>query len=144
MCTRFDEIPLLNIVQSIEKQIKLFKPSIIFTHNTSEVNIDHQITYKAVEVASRPRKSLSIKEIYSFEIVCSGNWTFNKSFSPTTYVDISKFFKKKIKAWGQYKNEADKFPFPRSNKGLEILAKYRGMQSFLEYAEAFKLEREIL
>ena len=30
-----------------------------------------------------------------------------------------------------------------SNKGLEILARYRGMQSNTLFAEAFKLEREI-
>ena len=43
-----------------------------------------------------------------------------------------------------YKNETKPFPFPRSKKGLETLAKFRGMQSFLNYAEAFKLEREII
>ena len=143
-CTRFDELPLLNLVKSIEREILLFKPTLIFTHNVSEVNIDHQITYKAVEVATRPTKKLSVREIYSFEVVCSGNWTFNKSFVPTTYVDISKEFKKKLKAWSFYKNETKPFPFPRSKKGLETLAKFRGMQSFLNYAEAFKLEREII
>ena len=32
--------------------------------------------------------------------------------------------------------------FPRSREGLETLAKYRGMQSYFKFAEAFKLERE--
>lgn len=143
-CTRFDELPLLNLVKSIEREIKLFKPSIILTHNKSEVNIDHRLTYNAVEVACRPVKKSFIKQIYSFEIVCSGNWKFEKNFSPNTYVDISKFFNKKIKAWNKYKTENKNFPHPRSLHGIEVLAKYRGMQSNLFLAEAFKLEREIV
>ena len=144
LCTRFDELPLLNIVKSIEREIVIFKPTVIFTHNPHEVNIDHTITYKAVEVATRPTKKTSIKSIYSFEIICSGNWSFNKKFVPTSYVDISKEFTKKLKAWQCYQNESKPFPFPRSNEGLTTLAKYRGMQSFLKYSEAFKLEREII
>ena len=143
-CTQFDKYPLLNIVKSIEKQIDQFQPNLVFTHNPSEVNIDHRITYEAVEVASRPKKNSSLKAIYSFEIVCSGGWKFYKNFSPTTYVDISKFFSKKLKSWKKYKNETKSFPFPRSKEGLETLAKYRGMQSFFKYAEAFRLERELV
>ena len=143
-CTRFDEYPLLDLVKSIEREISKFKPTLIFTHNQSEVNIDHKLSYDAVEVASRPKKNCSIKKVYSFEIVCSGNWKFNKSFSPTTYVDISNFIDKKLKSWRIYKSESKKFPFPRSDEGLKTLARYRGMQSYLKYAEAFKLEREYL
>ncbi len=143
-CTQFDTYPLLNIVKSIENQINIFKPELIFTHNPSEVNIDHRITYNAVEVATRPKNNSFIKEVYSFEIVCSGNWKFNKKFIPTTYVDISKFIEKKLKSWAEYKNETKNFPFPRSREGLKVLAKYRGMQSYLKYAEAFKLERELV
>ena len=35
------------------------------------------------------------------------------------------------------------FPFPRSKIGIDTLAKFRGMQSGLKYAEAFRLERGI-
>lgn len=144
LCTRFDELPLLNIVKSVEREIKEFKPNIIFTHNRSEVNIDHKITFDAVEVACRPINKKFLKQVYSFEIVCSGNWKFEKNFSPNTYVDISKFFKKKIKSWSKYQKENKKFPHPRSIKGLEILARYRGIQSNTTFAEAFRLEREIV
>ena len=138
------ELPLLNLVKSVEKQIKNFKPSVIFTHNKSEVNIDHKITYNAVEVATRPINKSFLKQIYSFEIVCSGNWTFEKKFSPTSYVNITKFFKKKLIAWNKYKNENHLFPHPRSKIGIETLARYRGMQSDNLFAEAFMLEREII
>ena len=110
-CTQFDTYPLLNIVKSIENQISIFKPNLVFTHNPSEVNIDHRITHNAVEVATRPKKNSFIKEVYSFEIVCSGNWKFNKNFSPTTYVDISKFMKRKLKAGSSIKMKQRIFHF---------------------------------
>jgi LmbE family N-acetylglucosaminyl deacetylase len=144
LCTRFDELPLLNLVKSIEREIKSFRPNVIFTHNRSEVNIDHKLTYDAVEVACRPINKKFLKQVYSFEIVCSGNWKFEKNFSPTTYVDITKFFKKKLISWSKYKNENNKFPHPRSKLGIETLARYRGMQSDNLFAEAFMLEREII
>jgi hypothetical protein len=36
------------------------------------------------------------------------------------------------------------FPFPRSDKGLEVLSSYRGMQIAKQNVEAFKLIRGIL
>ena len=51
--------------------------------------------------------------------------------------------KKKIKALIFNKNEIRKFPFPRSVIGIETQCRYRGMQSGLEFAEAFKLVRSI-
>ena len=42
-----DSVPLLKIVKVIEKEIYLFKPSIIFTHFNGDLNIDHEITSRA-------------------------------------------------------------------------------------------------
>lgn len=144
LCTRFDEIPLLNIVKSVEREIDNFSPDIVFTHNNADVNIDHNITHKAVEIATRPNNLSKHMSVYTFEIICSTNHAFAKKFIPTSYVDISKEIDQKLKAWSCYKNETKDFPFPRSEEGLITLAKFRGIQSFLKFAEAFKLEREII
>ena len=48
-CLRFDKIPFLDITKKIEKEIFSFRPTLIVTHNPVEVNIDHVITFKAVE-----------------------------------------------------------------------------------------------
>ncbi len=144
LCTQFDTYPVIDFVRLIEHKIKLFKPNIIFTHNASEVNIDHVITYQATEIACRPLSNNTVKSVYTFEAVCSGNFKFDKKFNPNVYIDIKKFFKKKIIALKCYRDELKKYPFPRSIKGIEIQAKYRGLQSGLEYSEAFKLERKIL
>ena len=144
LCTRFDELPILNIVQSIESVINEFKPSLIFTHSNSEVNIDHRITYEATEIATRPFNKKFIKSIYSYQVPCSGNWVFNDSFNPNTFIDIKDCIDDKIKACNLYKTEMHNYPHPRSDEALKNLSSFRGIQSGLKYAEAFKLERSTI
>ncbi|MGD8814862.1 MAG: PIG-L deacetylase family protein [Anaerolineales bacterium] len=141
LCTQFDTYPLLSIVKEIEEELESFRPTMLFTHNPSEVNIDHRITFEAVEVACRPTRDFVPHAIYTFEIVCSGGWKFSPTFTPNVFVDVSEFWEKKMEAWHAYQGEARPFPFPRSDEGLETLAKYRGMAVGLEKAEAFYLAR---
>ncbi len=68
---KLDTVPLLDIVKFIEKQIRDNKPEIIFTHFENDLNIDHQIIYKAVITASRPLSKTFVNKIYSFEIPSS-------------------------------------------------------------------------
>lgn len=141
---QFDTIPLISITKEIEYHLERFKPTMLFTHNPSEVSVDHRITYQAVETACRPTRAFLPKEIYTFEIVCSGNWTFDSAFKPNTYVNIEAYWEKKLHAWHLYKGEDRPFPFPRSDVGLQTLSQFRGMASGLEKAEAFRLVRKIV
>ena len=143
-CNKFDKYPLSNLVTEVEANIDKFNPNIIFTHNDRDVNIDHGIVYKAVMNATRPNKKINIKFIFSFEVPCSSNWIYGDKFNPNVFMDISKNIKTKQKAFSAYKNENKNFPFPRSKIGIDTLAKFRGMQSGLKCAEAFRLERGIL
>ncbi len=59
---RFDTVPLLDIVKSVEKVIRELKPETIFTHYEKDLNIDHQITYKAVLTATRPQPGNPVKK----------------------------------------------------------------------------------
>lgn len=143
-CTQFDTLPLLKLVKNIESVIQEYKPTTILTHSPSEVNIDHKITYEAVEVACRPALGKSSISIYSFEVVCSGSFKFKSTFSPNYFVNIMDYWDKKIKAWHEYAGETREFPFPRSDKGLEVLSNYRGMQVGLIQVEAYELCRAIV
>ena len=128
----------------VERQIVDFNPTHIFTHNPVEVNIDHRITYRVVETATRPKPGLALREVYSFEILCSGNWTFDDSFKPNLFVDVKDVWDQKTAAWNCYEGEERDFPFPRSVKGLETMAQYRGMQGGLECPEGLTLVRDVV
>ncbi len=57
-------MPFLNIVRTIERIKDSIKPDIVFTHHAGDLNLDHQITLKAVLTACRPLKRESVKKIY--------------------------------------------------------------------------------
>ncbi len=143
---RFDTVSLLDIIKTIEKIKKDIKPDIVFTHHYGDLNIDHQITFKAVMTAFRPTKDESVKEIYSFEIPSSTEWNAPSSltyFMPDYFVDISKTIKLKVRAMKEYKCEIREYPHPRSIESIEIKAKQWGIQVGLEAAEAFEVLRLI-
>ena len=70
----FDKISLLTITKKIESEIKKFNPDTIFTHHNGDLNIDHQITSKAVLTACRPKVKNNVKLILFFEILSSTEW----------------------------------------------------------------------
>ena len=45
---RFDHVDLLDVVKLVEKTIFKIQPKLVLTHFKSDLNIDHQITNKAV------------------------------------------------------------------------------------------------
>lgn len=140
---RFDRVSLLDIVKVISKVKEEVQPDIIFTHYEHDLNIDHQLTYKAVITATRPMEDECVKEIYSFEILSSTEWNYPLSFSPDTYFDISDTLDLKIKAMKKYTSELCEYPHPRSIEGIELNAKYQGMRIGKKVAEAFKSIRII-
>ncbi|MCK4793151.1 MAG: PIG-L family deacetylase [Desulfobacteraceae bacterium] len=138
---KFDTVPLLDIVKIIEKVKNDIKPNIIFTHYEKDLNIDHQLTYKAVITATRPLPNEVVKEIYSFEVLSSTEWSYPTVFSPDVFFDISETIDVKTKAMRAYKSELTNFPHPRSLEGLESNAKTWGMKVGVQYAEAFEVVR---
>ncbi len=141
---RFDTVALLDIIKVIEKVKKDVGPDLIFTHFHGDLNIDHQLTFKAVMTACRPTKGDSVKEIYSFEIPSSTEWNEASSltyFMPDYFVDINKSLEIKINALKEYETELRDFPHPRSLKAVELNAKHWGVKMGFEAAEAFKTIR---
>lgn len=137
-----DSVPFINIVRVIEEKVFSYKPEIIITHFENCLNIDHQLTFKAVVTACRPSKKSSVKKILSFEIPSSTDWSLNKkNFNPNYFVDISNFIKHKINALKIYKSEMRKYPHSRSLKNVKALAQVRGTACGLNYAEAFVVSR---
>ena len=141
---RFDTVPLLDIIKTIEEIKDDIKPDIVFTHHLGDLNIDHQVTFKAVMAACRPTIDESVKEIYSFEIPSSTEWNAPSSltyFMPDYFVDVNKSLEIKSNALKEYKTELRDFPHPRSLKAVELNAKCWGVKMGFKAAEAFKTIR---
>jgi LmbE family N-acetylglucosaminyl deacetylase len=143
---QLDTVALLDIVKKIEKTIVEFQPSIVYTHHFGDLNIDHQITHKAVMTACRPQPDFFVKEIYSFETLSATHWqssSMGNTFIPNYFVNVDGFMSKKIEALQCYDNEMRAAPHARSYESVENLAKFRGNLVGIKNAEAFCVERLI-
>jgi LmbE family N-acetylglucosaminyl deacetylase len=141
-----DTYPLLEIIKHIE-HIKLkINPDIVYTHCAADLNIDHQITARAVLTAFRPHPNEKCTEIRCFEVPSAtdyGHESITGSFSPNLFVDIQKEWPDKERALMAYKNELRSYPHSRSFEAVKNLAKVRGNQIGLHMAEAFQVLRKI-
>jgi len=142
---RLDTYPLLEIIKVIEGVKNRVKPDLIMTHDYTDLNVDHKITHQAVMTAFRPDIKYNKFRIMTFEILSSTECQDQAMamFSPNCYVDITNHFSKKIGAMKCYKSEIKDYPHPRSLKGIECLARKRGMDVCVEFAEAFRVVREV-
>ena len=134
-----DTVSLLQIVKTLENEISTFKPHVVYTHHRNDLNIDHQISFRAALTACRPINRQI--EIISFEVPSSTEWNYPVTFNPNCFVNISKELTQKINALKMYKNEIKKFPHPRSAKYLKIIAEKWGSVSGDEASEAFEIIR---
>jgi LmbE family N-acetylglucosaminyl deacetylase len=140
---RMDTVALLDIVQSLEEIIHEIRPEVIYTHHNGDLNIDHQITHQAVMTACRPKPEFCVREIYSFEVLSSTEWTISNPFTPNYFVDITATLELKFLALEPYSMEMLDYPNSRSMKGVSYLAKRRGLEVGVNAAECFIVERII-
>ena len=143
---QFDNKSLLSLTKVIEKEIKNFKPNIIFTHFINDLNIDHQYTSRAVLTAARPQTKNSVDEILFFEINSSTDYQINSNglqFMPNYFVDISKTVKLKKKALEIYKSGMKKYPHSRSVKAILNKNISFGISIGLGSGKAFQIARII-
>lgn len=140
---RFDSVPLLEIIKKIEDVKNKITPDIIYTHFAWDLNIDHQLTYRATVTAFRPLPGEKAKEIYTYEVLSSTEFNYPQTFSPNVYVDISATIEKKVEAMKAYRTEIRDWPHPRSEKALRILAQKRGCEVGIDWAEGFQLIRSL-
>ena len=140
-----DSIPLIKITKTLEDIKILFRPDVVYTHFGNDLNVDHRAAYNATLIAFRPQPKESVTKIFCFEVLSSTDWSSNSSFpfNPNYFVNIEKFYKKKIASIKAYKTEIKKEPHSRSLKNIENLAGFRGMSCGVKYAEAFFVERII-
>jgi len=143
---RMDSIPFLDIVHSLEKIITKVNPQIIYTHHHGDLNIDHQLTHRAVLTACRPTPACAVREIYSFEVLSATEWNTAgcEPFSPNVFIDISQYLTIKQQAIEAYHLETRPAPHTRSIENILRLAEFRGNTVGVEAAEAFSLVRRLV
>lgn len=130
------------LINPITNYINLIKPEEIYIPYPS-YNQDHKTTYEAALVALRPHDlNFFVKKVFVYEETQVYLWDYsynlNGSFKPNYFrkIDITS----KILAYNCLKSQVRSF---RSPVMLEELAKIRGRQSKLDFAEAFQAIRYV-
>jgi N-acetylglucosamine malate deacetylase 1 len=142
---KMDSIPLLDVVKKIEDKITQLQPEVIYTHHVGDLNIDHQVTHKAVMTACRPQPDFCVKEIYAFEVLSSTEWNTPGIgfFSPNVFIDVTDYIYIKKQVLKVYSEEMRIIPHSRSIENVIRLSALRGNSVGVDYAEAFLLVRKI-
>lgn len=141
-----DNYPLLTITKAIEAVKARFKIDIVYTHSSSDLNVDHRIVSHAVLTAFRPQPRETCSEIRQFEVASStdfGSGIINGKFNPNLFIDITDTWSSKEKALNAYSSELRGYPHSRSVEAIKHLAQHRGNIVGLPMAECFEVVRKI-
>jgi N-acetylglucosamine malate deacetylase 1 len=142
---RMDSVPLLDVIKRVQAFVEEIDPAIIYTHHPDDLNIDHEVTARAVMTACRPLPGTRARKIYSGEVISSSEYSFpQRRFVPNTYINIVIGLARKCAALQCYSNEIRDWPHPRSPQAVEALARLRGSECGFEAAEALWLLRDIM
>ncbi len=144
--SKLDQYSVSEIIYKMSKIIKKLKPTIIYLPFKEDVHSDHKIIFQASYSCTKSFRYSFIKKVYMMETLSETEFSPSlkkDSFIPNTFVDISKYIKKKIQIMKVYKSEIKRHPFPRSLKSIKALASLRGSTSGCKFAESFMLLKEI-
>lgn len=143
---RMDTVALLDVVQTIEREVARIGPELVFTQHGGDLNIDHVVTFRATMTATRPVRGCPVKRLYAYEVPSSTEWAFQQfepRFVPQVFFEIEPHLETKIAAMEIYESEARAYPHPRSPEALRANARRWGSVIGGGAAEAFCCVREI-
>jgi LmbE family N-acetylglucosaminyl deacetylase len=144
---RMDTVGRMDLVHAIRPIIEREKPDLVLTHHPGDYNWDHTVTFDAVMMAARCNPpEFSPSEIRTFEVLSSTERAWqepSRIFAPNLYVDIGRNIDAKKLAMTYYEAEYRPYPHPRNIESIEYLARRRGNEVGLIYAEAFHTVRKV-
>ncbi len=125
--------------------IRQTKPDVIITHSPDDYMSDHTVTsrlvFDASFAATVPYSKTKHKYFEKVVPIYYMDTLNGVGFSPTEYVDITETIQIKKKMFSQHQSQF-KWLKERDNvdiiDSLDIVAKFRGLQSGVEYAEGFR------
>jgi LmbE family N-acetylglucosaminyl deacetylase len=142
---RFDTVSLLSVIKIVEALAESEMPSVVLTHHPGDLNVDHGIVTEAVLTAFRSLPERRACQILAGEVLSSTDYSAGvpgRAFEPNLWVPVlAEDVDRKITALEEYRDEVRAFPHPRSPEAVESLARWRGAQAGVPFAEAFRLLR---
>ena len=137
--------PLSDIIGEIANVFRIFQPNVVYLPNRSDVHSDHRRTFEACQACLKSFRFPFIDRALMAEVISETDFAPalpENVFMPNVFVDISKFFDRKIEIMKMFEAELLEDPYTRSLSAMEAYNRYRGSLINARYAEAFSLLKE--
>jgi LmbE family N-acetylglucosaminyl deacetylase len=145
---RMDTLSKSDLAHAVAKVVARERPNLVLTHHPGDYNWDHEMTFSAVLMGARSSPGEhSPEDIWCFEVASSSErgWAGQaRQFQPNVYVNIESTIQIKQEAMRSYVTELRDPPHPRSIEGITAVARKRGFEIGLEWAECFEVVRKII
>lgn len=140
---KLDTLPQRDLVDAFESAINRWRPDLLLLPHGVDFDQDHVACFRAGFAAARPiPQSLGKhfpKRVASYEMP-KLTWSA-EAFQPTLYIDISDDLPAKLSAIEAYKSQFRVPPHLRSLANITALARLRGSECGVDYAEGFRMHR---
>lgn len=131
--SKLDTLPIVEIVENLEKHVEDFKPTVIYIPSKTK-HQDHETLHRAALAAVRPYYWQGSVFVYETD----GEITFE----PNLFVPLSEEeMKRKIRALEAYQTQLGPGQHPVSSEAMYSKSSFRGYQIYTKYAEAFQIWR---
>lgn len=117
------------LINSIVELLEAYSPDIVYTHDPSDIHLDHAAVGLATLSACRHTKKILL---YRSNLYADAN-----GFNPNYFIDITEHFDTKIELIGNFKSEQNKLS--KWTEQTRSIASYFGHIAACRYAEAFKI-----
>lgn len=147
MIEKLDTLPKRELVDLFEKKINEHRPDLLLLPYGEDYDQDHVASFRAAFAAARPIAEVFgkwlVPHVLTYEMV-KINWAANHLPRPVAYHDISAHLGTKIEAIKRYATQLRPSPHIRSPESVNALARIRGAEVGVEYAEAFGVLRTVI
>lgn len=147
MIEKLDTLPKRELVDLFEKKINEHRPDLLLLPYGEDYDQDHVASFRAAFAAARPIAEVFgkwlVPHVLTYEMV-KINWAADQLPRPVAYHDISAHLGTKIEAIKRYATQLRPSPHIRSPESVNALARIRGAEVGVEYAEAFGVLRTVI
>lgn len=139
---KLDTLPQRHLVDLIEDELDTFRPDLLLLPEGNDYDQDHRACFTAGLAAARPMPDAIgkhfVRKVLTYEMP---KLTWAGAFQPRLYWDIGREIDVKLDAIRAYATQLREPPHVRSLDNIKALARLRGSEIGVRYAEGFAVLR---
>jgi N-acetylglucosamine malate deacetylase 1 len=143
---KLDTVPQRDLVDAYEAALNERRPALYVLPHGVDFDQDHVACFRAAFAAARPIPTAAGKHLPLRVLTYESPklvWS-EHAFQPNFYVDISEEIDAKLAAIQAYESQLRAPPHIRSLANMEALARMRGAEAGMQWAEAFRALRWVM